>query len=158
MTTRALIDSLVEGKIHKASGFLKEVMKEIVSEKMKEVKKIVAAKMSEADGDTEEALTRLTTEARKWFQPRKQGRLKLVPIRVRTLKGSNRPVVQRRKKFSAVKGFTMRGGKIVRMKSAEKLHRKRGARRAKIKRRAKRARIHMKFERSLRKRKSLGIG
>lgn len=85
----------------------------------------------------------------------KVGRTKIIKLRIRTVDG--KPVVQRRKKLSAVKGFTIRGGKMVRMKPAERLRRKMGARRAKIKRRAKLARSLIKRRRSLQKRKSMGL-
>ena len=81
----------------------------------------------------------------------KVGRTKVVKVRIRGGK------VQRRKRVSAVKGFTIRGGKMVRMKPAERLRRKMGARRAKIKRRAKLARSLIKRRRSLQKRKSMGL-
>ena len=79
------------------------------------------------------------------------GRTKVVKVRIRGGK------VQRRKKFSAVKGFTLRGGRLVRMSPAEKLHRKMGARIAKIKRKSKAARSLIKRRRSLMKRKSMGL-
>lgn len=82
----------------------------------------------------------------------KIGRMKLIRARVRNGK------VERRKKVSAVKGFTLRGGKLVRMSPTEKMHRKMGARRGKIKRRAKMARALIKRRRSMMKRKSLGLG
>lgn len=81
----------------------------------------------------------------------KVGRTKVVKVRIRGGK------VQRRKKVSAVKGFTIRGGKLVRMSPAEKLRRKMGARKAKVKRRAKLARSLIKRRRSLMKRKSMGL-
>ena len=81
----------------------------------------------------------------------KMGRVKLIRARVRGGK------VQRRKKVSAVKGYTIRGGKLTRMSAKEKLDRKRGARRGKIKRKAKMARALIKRKRSLRKRASLGL-
>ena len=81
----------------------------------------------------------------------RMGRKKLIRARVRGGK------IQRRKVVSAVKGYTMRRGKLVRMSVSERLHRKRAARRAKIKRRAKMARALIKRKRSLRKRKSLGL-
>jgi hypothetical protein len=65
--------------------------------------------------------------------------------------------VQRNVKTSNVKGFTLRGGKLVRMSAAEKLHRKRGARKGKFKRRAKLARSLLKRKRSLRRRHALGL-
>jgi len=81
----------------------------------------------------------------------KQGRAKIIRARVRGGK------VQRRKKLSAVKGFTIRGGKLVRMSPAERRKRKMGARRAKIKAKGKRARALMKRKRSLRKRAAIGL-
>jgi len=81
----------------------------------------------------------------------KQGRTKIVKARVRGGK------VQRRKKLSAVKGFTVRGGKLKRMSMAERLRRKRGQRRGKIKRKAKMARALMRRKRSMRRRASLGL-
>lgn len=81
----------------------------------------------------------------------KQGRTKTIRVRIRAGK------VQRRKKFAAQKGYTIRGGKVVRMTSLEKMHRKRAARRAKLKRRAKMARALIKRRRSLRKRAQMGI-
>lgn len=81
----------------------------------------------------------------------KQGRAKIIKARVRGGK------VQRRKKFSDVKGYTIRKGKLVRMSPAERRKRKLGARRAKLKRKAKLARALMKRKRSLRKRAAIGL-
>lgn len=78
-------------------------------------------------------------------------RIKRVRVRIRAGK------VQRNVRVSNVRGFTMRGGKLVKMSAIERLHRKRGARRGKVKRRAKAARIRMKMMRSLRKRHSMGL-
>lgn len=78
-------------------------------------------------------------------------RIKRVRVRIRGGK------VQRNVRVSNVRGFTMRGGKLVKMSAIERLHRKRGARRGKIKRRAKQARIRLKMMRSLRKRHSMGL-
>ena len=81
----------------------------------------------------------------------KMGRKKLIRARVRGGK------VQRRKVFSAVKGYTIRGGKMIRIPPSERLKRKIGARRAKVKRRAKLARALIRRKRSLRRRASLGL-
>jgi len=78
-------------------------------------------------------------------------RIKRIRVRIRNGK------VIRNSKVSGVKGYTLRGGKLVRMSAAEKLHRKRGARKGKIKRRAKMARALMKRKRSLRRRHALGL-
>jgi hypothetical protein len=81
----------------------------------------------------------------------RQGRTKIVKARVRGGK------VQRRKKLSAVKGYTIRGGKLKRMSMQERIRRKRGQRRGKVKRKAKMARALMRRKRSMRKRASLGL-
>lgn len=78
-------------------------------------------------------------------------RVKIVKARIRGGK------VQRRKRVSNVKGFTLRGGRLTRMSAAERRRRKMGQRRGKIKRRAKMNRILMKRQRSLRKRASIGL-
>ena len=81
----------------------------------------------------------------------RMGRKKLIKARVRGGK------VQRRKVVSAVKGYTIRGGKLTRMSSAERLRRRIAQRKGKVKRRAKLARALIKRKRSLRRRASLGL-
>ena len=81
----------------------------------------------------------------------RMGRTKLIRVRIR--KGK----VQRRIKKSAVKGFTVRSGKLVRMSPMERRHRKMAARRAKFKRRSKMSQIMRKRSISIRKRKGLGL-
>ena len=95
---------------------------------------------------------RIISEARNVVR---MGRTKLIRARVRTVKG--KVTVQRRKKFSAVKGYTIRGGRVVRMTSAERLKRRISQRKAKIKRKAKAARAMIKRKRSLRRRAALGL-
>lgn len=72
-------------------------------------------------------------------------RIKRIRVRIRGGK------VQRNVRASNVKGFTLRGGRLVRMSASEKRHRKMGARRGRVKRRAKRARALMKRRRSMRR-------
>ncbi len=79
-------------------------------------------------------------------------RIKRIRVRIRNGK------IQRNVKKSGVKGFTLRGGRLVRMSAQEKLHRKRGARKAKIKRRSKMARALMKRKRSMLRLRSMGGG
>ena len=81
----------------------------------------------------------------------KMGRVKIIRARVRGGK------VQRRKVVSGVKGYTIRGGKLTRMSSAERLRRRIAQRKGKVKRRAKLARALIKRKRSLRRRQSLGL-
>jgi hypothetical protein len=80
-----------------------------------------------------------------------EARIKVIRARVRGGK------IQRKKKVSNVKGYTLRGGKLTRMSSKERMDRKRGARKAKTKIRAKAARAAVKRRRSMRKRASIGL-
>ena len=81
----------------------------------------------------------------------RMGRTKLIKVRIR--KGK----IQRRIKKAAVKGYTVRSGKLVRMTPMEKRHRKMAARQAKFKRRSKMSQIMRKRNISIRKRKGLGL-
>ena len=81
----------------------------------------------------------------------RMGHTKLVRVRIRGGK------VQRRKKVSAVKGYTIRGGKMVRMSAQEGMHRKRAARKSKFKRRAKLRQALRKRKMSLRRRAAMGL-
>ena len=81
----------------------------------------------------------------------KTGRTKLIRVRVRGGK------IQRRIKKSNVPGFVLRGGKLKRMSSLERRHRKMAARKARFKRRAKLQQSLRKRRMSLRKRHAMGI-
>ena len=81
----------------------------------------------------------------------RMGRTKLIRVRIR--KGK----VQRRVKKSAVQGYTVRSGKLVRMTPLERRHRKMAARRAKFKRRSKLKQAMRKRNIAIRKRKALGL-
>jgi len=107
------------------------------------------------ESETEEVVEEQLDEASSAFKTRKIGRIKLTPIRFRTIGG--KIVAQRRVKRSAVKGFTLRGGKLVRMSAGERMRRKRAQRRAAVKRRSKMARAKMKRMRTMRRRQALGL-
>ena len=143
-STKKIIESIILDDFNSANESLSESFVEILKDKLSEAKKIVAAKYGVAE--LAEALE-LIDEA----NVTKMGRLKMIKARIRGGK------VQRRVKKSAVKGLTLRGGKLVRMSPSEKRARKMGARRGKIKRRAKLARALMKRRRSLMKRKAMGL-
>lgn len=80
-----------------------------------------------------------------------EARVKIVTARIRGGK------IQRRKKISNVPGMTLRGGKLQRMSAAERRRRKMGARKAVRKRAPKMNRALMKRQRSLMKRRALGL-
>ena len=80
-----------------------------------------------------------------------EANFKIVRARVRGGK------IQRKRKVATRPGYTIRGGKLVRMSSSERLKRKMAVRKGKAKRKAKMARSMMKRKRSMRKRQSLGV-
>jgi hypothetical protein len=134
----SLVDSFLSGNLTEARKLIDERIKEIFEEKLEIIKQRIVVEEAEKLGLDEANIL-------------KMGRTKLVRVRIRAGK------VQRRKKFSSVPGYTIRGGKVVRMSSQERRHRKMGARRAKIKLRSKKNQILRKRKISLRKRKAMGV-
>lgn len=137
-----LSNNLVESKIE-----LEGKLKELVSERMNQFKMRVTAQMYEEIGFELDLISNTLGEA----NITRMGRTKLVRVRIRGGK------VQRRKKVSAVKGYTIRGGKMVRMSAQERMHRKRAARKSKFKRRAKLRQALRKRKMSLRRRAAMGL-
>lgn len=134
----SLVNCFLSGDLDEARKLIDEKIKELFEQKLEIIKERIVKEESEKLGLTEANI-------------QKMGRTKLVRIRIRAGK------VQRRKKFSTVPGYTIRGGKLVRMSSQERRHRKMGARRAKVKLRSKRNQILRKRKISLRKRKAMGV-
>ena len=134
-----LVDAILSGNLVEARELFAERINQIFEEKLHNLKLRTVAEDYDPDLFLPEA------------NIMRMGRTKLIRLRIR--KGK----VQRRKKFSAVKGYTIRGGRMVRMSSLERMHRKRGARRAKIKIKTKRNQILRKRRMSLRKRRAMGI-
>ncbi len=139
---------ILEAILTQDNANLKELVEEfcelVLEQKLVELKKMIAANLYEEQ-------TPVKKPVKSNPNVTKVGRFKIYRARVRGGK------VQRRKKISNVKGFTIRGGQLVRMSSTEKQHRRLGAKRAKIKRRSKKAQIKVKFQRALRRRKALGL-
>jgi hypothetical protein len=129
------VSKLLAGSLVEAREMLENKLDELIEERLTEEKAKLALEMF----DLEEG------------NIQRMGRMKLVRVRIR--KGK----VQRRKKVSAVKGFTMRGGRMIRMSPMERRHRKMGARRSKFKRRAKLGQALRKRKMSLRRRNSMGL-
>ena len=134
----SLLDCFLSGNLEEARKLIDERIKELFEQKLEIIKERVVKEESEKLDLSETNVQRM-------------GRTKLVRIRIRAGK------VQRRKKFSSVPGYTIRGGKLVRMSAQERRHRKMGARRAKIKIRSKKNQILRKRTMSLRKRKAMGV-
>lgn len=135
------VSKILSNSFVEARNELDAKLTEIVVEKLQQLKLRLSAESYE-DIDTE-----IVAEA----NITKMGRAKFIKVRIR--KGK----VQRRKKLSAVKGWTFRGGKLTRMSPLERRNRKMAARRSKFKRRAKLSQALRKRRISLRRRTALGL-
>ena len=129
------VSKLLAGSLVEARELLEDKLDELIEERLTEEKATMALEMFDLD---EGNIQRM-------------GRMKLVRVRIR--KGK----VQRRRKVSGVKGFTFRGGKMIRMSPMERRNRKMAARRSKFKRRAKLGQALRKRKMSLRRRSSMGL-
>jgi len=129
------VSKLLAGSLVEARELLENKLDELIEERLTEEKAKLALEMFDLDEGNIQ----------------KMGRMKLVRVRIR--KGK----VQRRRKVSGVKGFTYRGGKMIRMSPMERRNRKMAARKSKFKRRAKLGQALRKRKMSLRRRSSMGL-
>jgi hypothetical protein len=137
------VSKLLESKIVEAKEVLNQRIQDLVNERLNQVKLRIAAEMYDNIDFEEEDLSEANIQ--------KMGRTKLIRVRIR--KGK----VQRRIKKSSVPGFTIRGGRLVRMSPLERRRRKLAARRSKFKRRAKLRQSLRKRSLALRRRKAMGL-
>lgn len=107
-------------------------------------------RMKEMIGDTLGSVTEETEELTE-ADVMRRGRIKIIRRRIR--KGK----LQRNIKKSAIKGYTIKQGKMTRIPSSQRIRMKMKARRAAIKRRGKLQQALRKRKISLRKRKAMGI-
>jgi hypothetical protein len=126
------IDCLFDGDLKEAKEILVDRIEELIAEKLEQLEIEIIDDLTEGN-------------------IQKMGRTKLIRIRVRNGK------VQRRVKKSAIKGFTIRGGRLIRMSPQERRHRKMAARRSRFKRKGKLRQTMRKRTMALRKRKALGL-
>lgn len=138
-----LITNILEKNGSEARAVLTARLAEIVEQKLQQVKQRVTSEMFDSLDASLELIEASNIT--------KMGRTKLVRVRIRGGK------IQRRKKLSAVQGYTTRGGKLVRMSPMERRHRKMAAKRSKFKRRAKLRQALRKRKMSLRKRSAMGL-
>jgi len=132
---RDIVENILSNKLIDAQSLLEDKIYEILEDKLTEIKARMALEMFDLDEGNIQ----------------KMGRTKLVKIRIRGGK------VQRRKKVSGIKGYTMRGGRMIRMSAQERRNRKMAARRSKFKRRAKLGQALRKRKMSLRRSSTLRI-
>jgi hypothetical protein len=137
---RSLIDAIFSNDLLEAKRILDERLDELADDVLTDVKDDMALEMFDVDLDELEEGNIM-----------KMGRTKLIRVRIRGGK------IQRRKKLSAVQGYTTRGGKLVRMSPVERRNRKMASRRSKFKRRAKLRQSLRKRKISLRRRSAMGL-
>ena len=129
------VSKLLAGSLVEARELLDDKLDVLIEERLTEEKAKMALEMFDLDEGNVQRM----------------GRMKLVRVRIR--KGK----IQRRRKVSGVKGFTFRGGRMIRMSPMERRNRKMAARRSKFKRRAKLGQALRKRKMSLRRRSSMGL-
>jgi hypothetical protein len=137
---RSLIDAIFSNNLLEAKRILDERLDELADDALTDVKEDMALEMFDVNLDELEEGNIM-----------KMGRTKMIRLRIRGGK------VQRRKKLSAIKGYTTRGGKLVRMSPVERRNRKMASRRSKFKRRAKLRQSLRKRKMSLRRRSAMGL-
>ena len=137
---RSLIDAILSNDLLEAKRILDERLDELADDALTDVKEDMALEMFDVDLDELEEGNIM-----------KMGRTKMIRVRIRGGK------IQRRKKLSAVQGYTTRGGKLVRMSPVERRNRKMASRRSKFKRRAKLRQSLRKRKISLRRRSAMGL-
>jgi hypothetical protein len=141
------VSRLLSENVLEAKNVLDGKLKQMVEDKLNHLKLRLAAEMFDNIG----AEVYFEEENLSEGNIQKMGRTRIIRIRIRAGK------VQRRVKKSSVPGFTIRNGKMIRMTSMERRHRKMGARRAKFKRRAKIKQSLRKRRMSIRKRGNYGL-
>lgn len=128
---------------------MQELIKNILSENFTKAGEFFDAKMDELIEDKLDQLYQsIASEIFESHNVQRIGRIKLVRARVRQGK------VQRKKSVSNVPGYTMRQGRMIRMSSQERQHRKLAARRSKGQRKAHLRQALIKRRISLRKRRA----
>ena len=130
-----IVENILSNKLIDARRLLEDKIYEILEDKLTEIKARIALEMFDLDEGNIQ----------------KMGRTKLVKARIRGGK------IQRRRKVSGVQGYTIRGGRIIRMSPQERRNRKMAAKKSKFKRRAKLGQALRKRKMSLRRRGSLGL-
>ena len=135
------VSKLLNGNVLEAKEILQKKLDELADEKLTHRKAEIALSMFDVLDEANVVKT---------------GRTKVIKVRFRR-NAKGRIVVQRRKKLSAVKVYTTRGGKLVRMSPSERRNRKLAARKSKFKRRAKLRQSIRKRTMTMRRRSSMGL-
>jgi hypothetical protein len=143
------VSKILSNDILEARSVLEDEIINLIDEKLNQIKLRLVSEMYKTVGVDVDFVTENNSKTVTNY-----GKTRLIRVRIR--KGK----IQRRKKFSNLKGYTIRGAadpKVVRMSPLEHRHRIVSARRASFKRLTKLSQTLVKRQRSLRKRKAMGL-
>ena len=144
-----LIDLIISGKLDEAKKCCCDRLKEIAAKRLAEAKRYVEADMFE---EVEEQL-----DEKRNPNIIKMGRINKIRRRIRR-NAKGRIVVQKNVRRSGIKGYRIKGNRVVRIPATERLRKARLLKRSwKTTRRAKIRRTLLKRKLSMRRRASLGL-
>ena len=145
------IDSILKGKLDEAREQLRNRLNEITAKRLAEAKRYVEADMFETvEIELDEAAKRNPNVI-------KMGRINKIRRRIRR-NAKGRIVVQKNARRSGIKGYRIKGNRVVRIPATERLRKARLLKRSwKTTRRAKLRRTLLKRKLSMRRRSSLGL-
>ena len=145
------IDSILKGKLDEAREQLRNRLNEITSKRLAEAKRYVEADMFET---VEIELDEVTKRNPNII---KMGRINKIRRRIRR-NAKGRIVVQKNARRSGIKGYRIKGNRVVRIPATERLRKARLLKRSwKTTRRAKIRRTLLKRKLSMRRRSSIGL-
>ena len=145
------IDSILKGKLDEAREQLRNRLNEITAKRLAEAKRYVEADMFETvEIELDEAAKRNPNII-------KMGRINKIRRRIRR-NAKGRIVVQKNARRSGIKGYRIKGSRVVRIPATERLRKARLLKRSwKTTRRAKIRRTLLKRKLSMRRRSSIGL-
>jgi hypothetical protein len=145
------IDSILKGKLDEAREQLRNRLNEITAKRLAEAKRYVEADMFETvEIELDEAAKRNPNII-------KMGRINKIRRRIRR-NAKGRIVVQKNARRSGIKGYRIKGNRVVRIPATERLRKARLLKRSwKTTRRAKIRRTLLKRKLSMRRRSSIGL-
>jgi hypothetical protein len=145
------IDSILKGKLDEARKELSNRLNEITAKRLGEAKRYVQADMfEEIEIELDEATKRNPNIIR-------MGRINRIRRRIRR-NAKGKIVVQKNRRRSGIKGYRIKGNRVVRIPATERLRKARLLKRSwKTTRRAKIRRTLLKRKLSMRRRASLGL-
>jgi hypothetical protein len=145
------IDSILKGKLDEAREQLRNRLNEITAKRLAEAKRYVEADMFETvEIELDEVTKRNPNIIR-------MGRINKIRRRIRR-NAKGRIVIQKNVRRSGIKGYRIKGNRVVRIPATERLRKARLLKRSwKTTRRAKIRRTLLKRKLSMRRRSSIGL-